>query len=222
MVARSSRGWPLPALVGFGLGVALGLVTGRSGGGVEAGLPGGEEAPWTMGERPAQGPEDAAVTIVEFTDYQCPFCRRWHQETYPELLETYGDRVRYVVRHLPIKNAHPFAEEMARAAVCAHRQDRFWDYHERLFQGPFEAPGEGVLEGHAHALGLDPSEFSTCLESEASLDVVSGDFVYGVGLGVRSTPSFWIEGRLLRGVQSIEALRGVLDPLLESQAGMGG
>jgi protein-disulfide isomerase len=170
-------------------------------------------------ERPSQGPADAPVVLVEYTDYQCPFCRRYHDETYTAILAEYGDRIRYVVRHFPLENIHPNARGAARGAVCALRQNRFWDFHDALFDSGAGGLAREGLIGHALELGLDVEAFRACLESEASADVVAGDFVDGVSRGVRATPAFFVNDRKIDGSQPIDTFRAVLDEALAESGG---
>ncbi len=119
---------------------------------------------FTGDARPSRGPEDAPVTVVEFTDYQCPFCARHYQLTYPRLFQEYGDRIQYVVRNFPIVQNHPHAAKAAEAAECAFVQGRFWQYHDRLFENSSGLDNES-LERYARDLGLDSSRFDRCLDS---------------------------------------------------------
>jgi protein-disulfide isomerase len=113
---------------------------------------------------PARGPEDAPVTIIEFSDFQCPFCKAFFDQTLPKLLSRYRDRVRFVYRDFPITRIHPEALNAAEAAQCAFEQDRFWDYHDRLFQTP-EKLSVSHLKANARSLGLDGKAFDECLDS---------------------------------------------------------
>jgi protein-disulfide isomerase len=164
------------------------------------------------GGRPARGPADAPVEIVEFSDFQCPFCQRAFA-TVTKVLDTYGDRVRFVYRHYPLPN-HPDARPAAEASLCAAEQDRFWPYHDRLFANT-SALGDADLKAHAAALGLDTAQFNACVDSRKYRDEVQADFEDGEAAGVSGTPAFFINGRLLSGAQPFEAFQRVIDEELE-------
>jgi protein-disulfide isomerase len=159
----------------------------------------------TTDDRPNRGPSDAAVTIVEFTDYGCPFCRRHATEVLPDLLERYGDTIRYAVRHFPIPALTPNALAAADAAECAHRQGRFWEYRKALFRETGLLSAE-VLQGKAVALGLDTESFGRCLADPATRDVVEGDILDAWAHGVTGTPTFFINGRRFVGARPLEEL----------------
>ena len=119
------------------------------------------------------GPADAPITIVEFSDFQCPYCRRWHDETYEPLLAAYPGQIRIVYRHLPLESIHPDAFPAAEAAMCAGEQNVFWQYHDKLFSS--ESLGSAVYEQYARELSLDIPTFDRLwAESPAS-------FGHGVG-----------------------------------------
>ena len=159
--------------------------------------------------RPQRGADDAPITIVEFTDYECPFCGRYIRDTYPALLAEYGDRMKYVVRNFPLSSIHPNARKAAEAAECAFDQGRFWEYHDALFQnqGALDVPS---LKAYAEELGLDVETFSTCLDSGAKRDVVAADHRDALAHGVNGTPTFFVNGRMLVGAQQLAAFEALL------------
>jgi protein-disulfide isomerase len=163
--------------------------------------------------RPVRGPADAEVTMVEFVDFECPFCGSYARETLPRIESEYGDRIRYVSRHFPL-TIHADAAAAARAAECAFEQGRYWEYHRRLFadQGSLDAGG---LTAHARLLGLDLGEFDRCRESAATRAVVEKDLADGRSYGVTGTPTFFIDGQLVRGAQPFEQLSATIDAALE-------
>ncbi len=163
---------------------------------------------------PARGATDAPVTIVEFSDYQCGFCRR-AEATIAALLDAYPERLRFVYRHFPIQTIHPLAHDAARAAHCADLQGRFWDYHERLFQ-PDAALERAGLEAHASALGLELDPFRRCLSEAESAARVDFDIREAKQLGVQSTPTFFINGIRVEGARPIEDFRKIIDRELEA------
>lgn len=159
--------------------------------------------------RPQRGADDAPITIVEFTDYECPFCGRYIRDTYPALLAEYGDRMKYVVRNFPLSSIHPNARKAAEAAECAFDQGRFWEYHDALFQnqGALDVPS---LKAYAEELGLDVASFATCLDSGAKRDVVAADHRDALAHGVNGTPTFFVNGRMLVGAQQLAAFEALL------------
>ena len=166
----------------------------------------------TQGD-PFLGPGDAPVTIVEFTDYQCPFCLRHNRQTLPQLLSNYGSNIKYVARNFPIASIHPDAVGAAVAAECAYEQGRFWEYHDLLFQNQDRLGAVGLKE-HASLAGLDADEFGTCLESAAALERVARDFQDGQSYGVSGTPTFFINGRRLVGARPLSAFQAIIDEAL--------
>ena len=158
--------------------------------------------------RPSKGPANAPVQIIEFSDFECPFCFRVNP-TVAQVLSTYGDRVRLVYRHLPLPN-HPNARPAAEASGCANEQGRFWEYHDRLFanQSKLSAPD---LKQHAADLGLDAAKFNECVESRKFQKDVDADLDAAQLLGVSGTPHFFINGRPLSGAQPLESFKEIID-----------
>ena len=159
---------------------------------------------------PIIGPENAPITIIEFSDYECPYCQKWHQETYDKLLETYPDQVRFVYRDFPLESIHPDAEPAAEAANCANEQNAFWKYHDLLFDRP-NGLGREAYIGYASSLGLDTAAFTECLDSGRYKEEVQADLSFAVNLGVQSTPTFFINGIPLVGAQPFEVFQQVID-----------
>jgi len=157
----------------------------------------------------AIGPEDAPITIVEFSDYQCPFCKRWHEEVYGPLLAAYPGKIRLVYRHLPLTSIHPDAFSAAEAAMCAGEQDAYWQFHEKLFEG--DLLGSGVYTQYAQALSLDAAAFETCLTEHKYQDVIQADSDFALNLGVNSTPTFFINGLAIVGAQPLDVFQQVID-----------
>lgn len=158
---------------------------------------------------PSRGPAAAPVTIVEFSDFHCPFCRRV-LATLNQLEARYGDRLRLVFRDYPIDGLHPGARRAHEAARCAHEQGRFWPYHDVLFA---EAPRAAAadLEAYARRVGLALEPFRQCLESGRQAAAVRRDIEDGERLGVTGTPAFFINGRPLTGAQPLEAFVEVIE-----------
>lgn len=157
---------------------------------------------------PAAGPATAPVTIVEFSDYQCPFCARV-VPTLTKLRSVYGDKVRLVFKDFPLPN-HPQAVKAAEAAHCAGEQGKYWEMHDRLFanQQGLQVP---QLKDHATALELDATRFGQCLDSGKYTAAVNKDLEYGNSLGVSSTPTVYVNGRAVVGAQPFEYFKAVID-----------
>src|SRR5262245_33422469 len=145
---------------------------------------------------PAKGPAGAPIEMIEFSDFQCPFCLRAHA-TVDQVLKTYGDRIRFVYRHYPLPS-HPNARPAAEASACAAEQDKFWPYHDRLFAQPSKL-SDADLKQSAADLGLDMPKFTACVESHKFKAQVDADVKDGDAAGVNGTPAFFINGRMLSG-----------------------
>jgi len=163
----------------------------------------------------AIGPEDAPITVVEFSDYQCPFCRRWHDEVYQPLLAAYPGKIRLVYRHLPLTSIHPDAFPAAEAAMCAGEQNAFWQYHEKLFAG--DQLGSAAYTQYAQELGLDMTTFEACINEHKYQQVVQADSDFAINLGVRSTPTFFINGLAVVGAQPLDVFKQVIDKELAGE-----
>ncbi len=175
-----------------------------------------------MGERwpvviadgaPAKGAAAPLVTIIEYSDFECPFCGGF-ATTLDELVAAYPDDVRVVFQHFPLP-MHRGAEPAARAAVAAQAQGRFWAMHDRLFRERHVDGVEGLTEV-ADQLGLDTTRFAADLESDATKQRVADEQARGREVGVRSTPNFFINGRRVEGALPPDKLQKLVD--LERQA----
>jgi protein-disulfide isomerase len=144
------------------------------------------------------GSANAPVTIVEFTDYQCPFCQR-AQATVDELMIEYGDKVRLVSRDYPL-DFHARAKFASRAARCAGDQKKFWEYHQDLLRKPTDYSDED-LQKRAAALKMDVPAFKTCVASDRHDAAIKVDEEAGKRLGVSGTPAFFINGRMINGAR---------------------
>lgn len=163
---------------------------------------------------PTKGPNNAPIEIVEFSDFQCPFCQRANP-TVDQVLKTYGDRIRFVYRHYPLPN-HQNARPAAEAAACAHAQGQFWKYHDQLFSAP-DRLTDADLKRQATSIGLDTVKFNTCVDSHATKAVVDQDIKEAAAVGVNATPSFFINGRPLEGAQPFEAFKELIDEELAAK-----
>ncbi len=158
---------------------------------------------------PARGPADAPVTLVEFSDFECPYCSRV-VPTLERVKEVYGDKVRLVFRQFPLNNIHPNAQKAAEASLCAHEQDSFWEMHDAMF-GAQSKLGVDQLKQTATGLGLDIEAFNACLDSGRQAALVSADLQAGQNAGVSGTPAMFINGRPLSGAQPFEELAAIID-----------
>ena len=161
------------------------------------------------------GPADAQITIVEFSDYQCPFCRRWHQEVYEPLLAEYPGQLRLVYRHLPLTSIHPDAFSAAEAAMCAGEQDAYWPFHERLFSS--ETLGNTTYVQYAQDLGLNMTTFEACMNEHKYQQAIQEDSDFAINLGIRSTPTFFINGIPVVGAQPLDVFKQVIDKELAGE-----
>jgi protein-disulfide isomerase len=166
------------------------------------------------GGRVAKGPKGAPVTIIEFSDYQCPFCRR-AESTVEQVLKTYGDKVRLVYRDYPLP-FHQNAKPAAIAAACAEQQGKFWPYHDKLFAAP--ELNDDVYKKLADEVGLNAAKFATCLKSPEALATVEKHAAAGTAVGVRGTPAFFINGRMISGAQPFEKFKEIIDEELAAKA----
>ena len=160
------------------------------------------------------GPADAPVTIVEFTDYDCPFCRRYYNETFPQIMERYGDQIRYVMRHFPLVSMHPEAAKAAEAAECAGEDGLFWEFHDVIMEG---VPSLAVedLKQYAAEIGVNNSTFDRCLDDGAKNAMVQLDLRDGYMHGVRGTPAFFVNGYSLSGAQPIDVFEAYIEAAME-------
>lgn len=158
---------------------------------------------------PSIGPSDAPITIVEFSDYQCPYCQSWYQQTYDQLMANYPDKILFVYRDLPLPG-HPESLPAAEAANCAGEQGAYWKFHDDLFSGQYSL-GRAAYEQYASDLGLDTATFSACLDDHRYQDEVKADYSDAVRIGLSGTPSFVINGRILVGAQPFEQFKAIID-----------
>jgi len=193
------------------------------------GAPSLEGASIEIAGAPANGPADAPVTLVEISDYHCPFCRRHVQQTQPQLYAEYVNpgKVRHVFLHYPIEQLHPDAYRSHEAASCAADQGKFWDLHTKLFEAPVKTVEQ--LVPLAQAAGLDVAAFRTCLESGRHAKAVRDSVARIQQLGINGTPAFLVGltpkgggpmkvSKVVEGAQPYSVFRTTLDQVL-SQPG---
>ena len=162
---------------------------------------------------PGSAPE-APLAVVGFFDFQCPYSRE-ASSTVRELQTFYGDKVNFVFRNFPLSDIHPQAMEAAKAGECANLQNKFWPMHDKLFTS--DDFGDEALKLYASQIGLDENKFTNCLASEQSSGLVLKDLLDGQALGVRGTPTWFIDNQKIEGDVSADAFKKVLDYLLSKQ-----
>jgi protein-disulfide isomerase len=154
-----------------------------------------------------RGPANAPITIVEFSDYECPFCKR-AEASVKQVLETYGDKVRFAYRDYPLE-FHASARTASEAAHCANAQGKFWEYHDKLMAS--SDLQVSALKTAADEVGLNREKFDKCLDGGEFKSAIDDDIAAGSAAGVNGTPAFFINGRMLDGAQPFEAFQEVID-----------
>jgi protein-disulfide isomerase len=158
---------------------------------------------------PSKGPADATVTIIEFSDFQCPFCTR-SIPVIDELMERYPEDLRIVYRHLPLDRIHPRARPAAEASLCAQDQDQFWSYHDLLFANS-KTLGDEDFKRFAEELNLDVAAFERCYNDGKFKQKVEDDLQAARSIGVTGTPAFVVNGVVLSGAKPVEEFIPVID-----------
>lgn len=196
----------------------------------DAPAPAAPSAPAPAGDPPSidddavLGDEDAPVTIVEFTDYQCPFCQRHYEQTYGQIKSQYVDtgKVKLVVRDYPL-SFHPNAQPAAEAAECAGDQDKYFEMHDKLFGGlsawgnlPDAKP---TFEQYAQEIGLDVADYKDCVAKGTHTQEVQQDMADGSAAGISGTPGFWVigpdgKGEMISGAQPFTNFQATIDKYL--------
>ncbi|MFH0927228.1 MAG: DsbA family protein [Candidatus Micrarchaeota archaeon] len=161
--------------------------------------------------RPARGDANAPVTIVEFSDFQCPFCQRAYP-TISQVEQDYAGKIKLVYMQFPLNSLHPYAQKAAEASECAQDQGKFWEYYDTLFTAQtLDVPS---LKQHAADLGLDTVKFNACLDGGTKAADVAAQENLGSSLGVSGTPSFFINGKMLVGAQPYGSFKSAIDAAL--------
>ena len=163
-----------------------------------------------VGQSPSFGSKDAKVKIIEFSDFQCPFCVR-AAATVNDLKKMYGNKIQVAFKHYPLP-MHQQAKPASEASMCVNEQsaDKFWKYHDKLFANVEKLDDES-LKKYAKEVGADMGKFEKCVSEKKYAKLVESDMEYGNRLGVRSTPTFFVNGRLVQGAQPAEAFKEIID-----------
>ena len=164
---------------------------------------------------PAKGPAGAPVTIVEFSDFQCPFCSRI-TPTLEQVVSKYGNKVRLVFRQYPLP-MHPNAAKAAEASLCANEQGKFWEMHDAMFKDQAGLAVDGLKSKAAGIAGINAASFNSCLDSGKETPAVQSDMKAGNKAGVNGTPAMFINGRFISGVVSADDLSKVIDEELKGK-----
>lgn len=219
---RRSRFMAGALLIAFGLGLSMGYVAWGNGASSDNAQGFGQSSEDKTrydipihDDDPTWGPEDAAITIIEFSDFECPYCRRHFFTVIPQLRAAYPDQIRYVFKDFPLTSLHPDAVSAAEAAHCAREQDAFWEFHDLLFEMRLELGAEAYME-YAADLELDMDTFSQCVQERRYADIVRADHDVATGLGLRSTPTFFINGLAVIGALPFEEFERIINAELDN------
>jgi protein-disulfide isomerase len=159
-----------------------------------------------------RGKFDAPITIIEFSDFQCPFCQRFHPVA-KRIVEEYPDQVRWVYRHFPLDSIHPYARTAAEASECAAEQGAFWKFADGLFENQ-DRLGNKLYQELAQSLGLNMDQFDQCVSSAKYKDKVQTQYQDGLRVGVTGTPNGFVNDQPLLGALPYEQLKSMIDKLL--------
>lgn len=181
--------------------------------------PPGTKVDVKAGHLPSLGNKDAKVTVIEFSDFQCPFCKQLFDSTLPQLKSDYVDtgKIKFIYRHYPLTAIHPNALKAAMASECANDQDKFWEYHDKLFTSQDEwaslaaQAASDKLKEYAQVLGLNAGNFNPCLDSDKFKDKVDEDLSDGTAAGVNGTPATFVNGVLISGAVPYTQFKSAID-----------
>ncbi len=180
----------------------------------QAQAPQDEDAPTRydipVGDNPMYGPADAKITIIEFSDFECPYCRKWTVEVWPKLRQEYEGKIRLVYRDYPLYGVHANAASAAEAANCAHEQGQFWPFHDKLFERS-QGFSQDAYQSYAQEIGLDAQKFTECVEQQKYKKTVEDDFAFASEFGIRSAPTFFINGLAIVGAQPYMTFKRIID-----------
>lgn len=158
-----------------------------------------------------RGNKDAKITIVEFSDLQCPYCSRFH-DTMKQVVAAYPNDVRWIYKHFPLDSIHPYARKAAEASECAGEQNKFWEYTDYIFDNQSSLSTEFISTA-AKSVGLNTSNFEDCLSSGKYTSKVNSDYSQGRSAGVTGTPGNVINGELVKGAVSFDTMKAKIEAL---------
>jgi protein-disulfide isomerase len=208
---NSSGAWPIRqiilGIVLFASGVAVGY-TARDLPTITGGSVGAAKSA-SAKDDPSWGPANAKVTIVEFADFECTFCRGWYTSVYERLYSTYGDKIRFIYRDYPL-SFHPNAKPAAVAADCAGAQGHYWDYFKLLFGDP-RGLGNSLYSTYAQEVGLNLTTFNSCIASTKYDNEIALDMKDAERLGVSGVPAFFVNDQLISGNQPYETFQQAIE-----------
>lgn len=222
-------GYVIATALGGGVSFGGGTVIPNNGGqqASSQALPPSTGTPPELGVGHTIGQDDAKVTIVEFTDFQCPFCQRHYQQTFGQIKTNYVDtgKIKYESRNFPL-SFHANAEKSAEAAECAGDQNKFWEMHEKLFATQSDwanlsgADAVAAFKKYATEVGVGATAFNTCLDSGSKASVVQADIAAGSSAGIDGTPGFWIIGpdgqqQMISGAYPYATFQSAIDKMLQ-------
>lgn len=171
-------------------------------------------------DNPSRGAKDSPVTIVEYSDFQCPFCARAEEIVAGEVLKAYGDKVTFIYKQFPLTSIHPWAEPASLIGLCVYKvggNAAYWKYHETVFKSQKDVPADdpaAKLLGFAKDAGADQAKVKDCFEKGETKALVDATLAEAEEVGVNSTPTFFINGKRLSGAQSLDAFKAIIDPEL--------
>jgi len=166
----------------------------------------------SIDDDPSIGPQDAPIVIIEFSDFNCPYCKRWHQETFQPLMSAYQDKILFVYRDYPVTSQESFVA--AQAANCAGEQGEYWAFHDALFSGPYGL-GQEAYQQYAVDLGLDAAQLQECIQSGKYASEVESDARFASSLGITGTPTFFVNGIPIVGAVPLSSFKQVIDAELK-------
>ena len=155
-----------------------------------------------------KGSKNSPVTLIEYSDYECPYCAR-AEATIKDVLDEYGSKIYFVYKDFPLP-FHNNAQKAAEASRCALEQNKYWEYHDALFKNQ-QSLDTNSLKTYAKSLGLDEAKFSECLDSNKYTEKVKQDMEEGQSKGVTGTPTFFVNGNMLVGAQPFDAFKEIID-----------
>jgi protein-disulfide isomerase len=217
---RSSFTLIIFLLIGFGAGLAVGyfswgnpLNPNKAAAAAPTTQAAAQHIDVPIGTAPVWGSANAKVTIIEFSDYECPYCKKWHAEIWPQIQKAYPDQIKLVYKDFPL-SPHPNASPAAAAARCANDQNQYWAFHDLIFSS--NSLSSQVYEQIATKLGLDLAKWKDCVKANKYDADIEADYSYGEQLGINGTPTFFINGVPMVGAQPFSAFKQVIDQELAS------